>query len=66
MPTHLHLRFPHSAIFGVRLPGVDPYLTEKLEKVKMFALHLCFKQWDLDYPSLHFISDLPTLATRLK
>ena len=47
----------------------NPYLTkdiEKLEKVQKFALRLCFKQWDLDYPSLLFISDLPTLATRRK
>ena len=33
----------------------NPYLTkniEKLEKVQRFALRLCVKQWDLDYPSL--------------
>ena len=47
----------------------NPYLTkniEKLEKVQRFALRLCVKQWDLDYPSLLFISDLPTLAARRK
>ena len=47
----------------------NPYLTkniEKLEKVQRFALRLCVKQWDLDYPLLLFISDLPTLAARRK
>ena len=47
----------------------NQYLTkniEKLEKVQRFALRLCVKQWDLDYPSLLFISDLPTLAARRK
>ena len=39
---------------------------EKLEKVQRFALRLCVKQWDLDYPPLLFISDLPTLAARRK
>ena len=39
---------------------------EKLEKVQKFALRLCVKQWDLDYVSLLFICDLPTLAARRK
>ena len=49
--------------------GTHIYLTkniEKLEKVQRFALRLCVKQCDLDYPSLLFISDLPTLAARRK
>ena len=37
---------------------------EKLENVQKFALRLCVKQWDLDYTSLLFICDLPTLAAR--
>ena len=47
----------------------NPYLTkniEKLERVQVFALRLCVKQRDLDYPSLLFISDLPTLAAHRK
>ena len=47
----------------------NPYLAkdiDKLEKVQQFALRLCFKQWDLDYQSLLFLSDLPTLAARRK
>ena len=47
----------------------NPYLAkdiDKLEKVQRFALRLCFKQWDLDYQSLLFLSDLPTLAARRK
>ena len=39
---------------------------EKLEKVQKFALRLCVKQWDLDYVSLLFICDLPTLTARRK
>jgi hypothetical protein len=44
----------------------NPHLVkdvEKLEKVQKFALRLCVKQWDLDYSSLLFVCNVPTLAT---
>ena len=38
-------------------------IIEKLQKtIQKFALRLSVKQWDLDYTSLLFICNLPSLA----
>ena len=47
----------------------DPYLKkdiDSLESVQKFAMRVCSKQWDADYPTLLSSLNLPTLAARRK
>ena len=51
------------------MSGLDPYLKkdiDSLESVQKFAMRVCSKQWDADYPTLLSSLNLPTLAARRK